>query len=494
MVILMKNYSLWQQEVKRTYQELVKDTECDILIIGAGISGISIAYQLRNSKYKICVVESDMVGSKTTARTTGKITYLQDLMYSKISDTYSFDVAKKYYEAQKEAIETIKNIVQTENIDCDFVEQSSYLFASTKDEVKAIKKEAEILTNLHVKYKEIKKVPAKINSYYGIRVDDTYYFHAVKYLNALAKICFEHGISIYEKSVVKKFRKLNDYYEVIVNNSIVKAKKIVFAGHYPFFLRPFLFPLKGSLEQSYISGIKVNEEKYSSGINTSKNTKSFRYHHDNSTNNNYLIYLSNSDVLNKVVNIEEKFNDLESELHAKDLKGEYLWTNCDIITNDYLPYIGKITNDFFIATGYNTWGMTNSTIASLIIKDLINNETNKYTNIFNPNRVQDIFKIVKNMYYNVIPYFTTKIHPNKSIYPPNVKFTKKNGEDVAIYIDEANVEHIVYNKCPHLKCSLIFNEVEKTWDCPCHSSRFDIDGNCIKGPSNYNITYKKKNN
>ena len=124
----------------------------------------------------------------------------------------------------------------------------------------------------------------------------------------------------------------------------------------------------------------------------------------------------------------------------------------------------------------------------------INNETNKYTNIFNPNRVQDLFKIVKNMYYNVIPYFTTKIHPNKSIYPPNVKFTKKNGEDVAIYIDEANVEHIVYNKCPHLKCSLIFNEVEKTWDCPCHSSRFDIDGNCIKGPSNYNITYKKKNN
>ena len=88
-------------------------------------------------------------------------------------------------------------------------------------------------------------------------------------------------------------------------------------------------------------------------------------------------------------------------------------------------------------------------------------------------------------------FFKSKIKKNKAWYPNNVIFEKRNGKNVAIYIDEDNKEHIVYNLCPHLKCSLIFNEIEKTWDCPCHGSRFDIDGNSIEGPSNYDIKYKE---
>ena len=88
-------------------------------------------------------------------------------------------------------------------------------------------------------------------------------------------------------------------------------------------------------------------------------------------------------------------------------------------------------------------------------------------------------------------FHKTKINKQKSWYSNNVKFEKRNGKNVAIYIDENKKEHIVYNLCPHLKCSLMFNEVEKTWDCPCHGSRFDIDGKCIEGPSNYDITYKE---
>ena len=177
------------------------------------------------------------------------------------------------------------------------------------------------------------------------------------------------------------------------------------------------------------------------------------------------------------------------------MKSKYIWSNEDIITNDYLPYIGKIKNNLYIATGYNTWGMTNGSIAGLILSDLIKEKFNKYTSLFNPKRLMPLSSfpnVVYDLYSSAKPFIGNKLIKNKKFYSNKVIFTKKDGKNVGIYIDDAKISHVVYNKCPHMKCSLIFNESELTWDCPCHSSRFDLDGNCIKGPSNYNISYKEK--
>ena len=103
----------------------------------------------------------------------------------------------------------------------------------------------------------------------------------------------------------------------------------------------------------------------------------------------------------------------------------------------------------------------------------------------------NILKLPSYLFNNAKTFIGTKINKNKSWYSNKVSFVNVDGKSLGVYIDESGNEHIVYNKCPHLGCSLIFNEVEKTWDCPCHSSRFDIDGRCIKGPSNYDISYKE---
>lgn len=168
----------------------------------------------------------------------------------------------------------------------------------------------------------------------------------------------------------------------------------------------------------------------------------------------------------------------------------------DIMTSDFLPYIGSINkeNTLLLATGYNTWGMTNGSLAGKIISDIILKKPNKYITLFDPKRALNLGKIINFpliLSSNAYAFFKSKLIRQKSWYSNNVKFKKINGENVAIYIDENQKEHIVYSNCPHLKCGLIFNEVEKTWDCPCHGSRFDIDGKNIEGPSNYNITYRK---
>ena len=131
--------------------------------------------------------------------------------------------------------------------------------------------------------------------------------------------------------------------------------------------------------------------------------------------------------------------------------------------------------------------MTGSVIASLIIKDIINNKENKYINLFDPKRSKSIIKYSYNIFSSMYSLIGSKLNKNKEYYNNNPIFIK----DKAIYVDKYGVKHTVYNKCPHMKCTLLFNETEQTWDCPCHGSRFTIDGDTLVGPANYSIRVKR---
>ena len=179
---------------------------------------------------------------------------------------------------------------------------------------------------------------------------------------------------------------------------------------------------------------------------------------------------------------------------TKDIK--YYWFNYDVMTPDSIPIIGSYGEDnpnLLIGTGYNTWGMTNGTLAGKILSDLILDNENKYSSMFSPTRNLNISKAINLTGFNLksgFTYILSKIKTNYSFYPKNVKVEIRNGKKCGIYIDEENKEHVVSNICPHMKCNLIFNVIDKTWDCPCHGSRFNIDGKAIKGPSVYDISIK----
>ena len=137
--------------------------------------------------------------------------------------------------------------------------------------------------------------------------------------------------------------------------------------------------------------------------------------------------------------------------------------------------------------------MTNGTLAGKILSDIILNKDNKFSELFSLKRHKSLntfINILVEILRNGKSFTMNKIIKDKKWYSSNIQFKKIDGKDVAIYTDDVNQKHIVYNKCPHLGCGLVFNEVEKTWDCPCHGSRFDLDGKCIMGPSSYDIGYK----
>lgn len=237
----MKNTSLWLSTMKNDSKvNLINhNVICDILIVGGGITGISTAYQLKDSDLNICLVERNKIGHGVTARTTGKLTFLQELIYSKIAKTKTLNAAKYYLNSQLEAINIVKNIVESNNIPCDLKFVDSYVFTNSKDNISKIKKEKDILSNFNIEVEENIKIPYDIKCQYSIKVKNTAVFHPLKYLYSLKNICINSGIKIYENSNLTNIQKEKDYYIAYVNDYIIKAKTIVIATHYSYFFYAF---------------------------------------------------------------------------------------------------------------------------------------------------------------------------------------------------------------------------------------------------------------
>lgn len=493
----MENKSLWITNISpKIEKSLDKDIDVDVLIIGGGLTGISTAFYLKDSNMNIALIEQDKVGYGVSSRTTGKLTYLQELIYHKLEKNFNFKISKLYLDSQKEAIKLVVDNIKKYNIECDLIKNDSYTFTNDENEISKFKLEENFFKKAKIEYSTTKNLPIDHPCKYALKVSDTYVFHPLKYILELKKICLDKGIMIYENTRALKLSKEDDFYICSTESAKIKAKKVVISCHYPFFVIPGFIPLKTHIEKSYVTAAKVNQIENFNAITNTYPIKSIRYHEDK---NKYFIYAGNSHKLCDKLDRKCEYNKLEKEVKEKLNKQiKYIWTNQDIMTNDNLPLIGCIKKDdsnLLIGTGYNTWGMTNATIAGKILSDIILKNKNRYINLFNPNRPISIDKIknlVLNSYFNGKAYALTKFKKNYKWYKEKVRFETRNGKNLGIYIDNEGTEHIVRNLCPHMKCSLIFNEKDKTWDCPCHGSRFDIDGNVIEGPSVYSIKVDNK--
>ncbi|MCI6266324.1 MAG: FAD-dependent oxidoreductase [Erysipelotrichaceae bacterium] len=475
----MKRYSIWKDNIEEvSYQKLDQDLTTDVLIIGGGMTGINTLYHLRESNLKVVLVEQNKIGMGVTANSTGKLTYLQDHLYNKLLTNFDFEVASSYLKSQREAIQLASDIIKKNSIDCDLVQSNSYVYTSQDKEIEKLKDLKKFLEKNGIYVFE--DTNSMVESKYMIGVEDTYLFHPVKFLFGLLKACSSRNI--YEDTSIVKIEEEKDGYVCFTEERKIHAKWIVIATHYPYFNLPMVFPVKASLEKSYLSA-SLKEMELLSLISYDNPFISIRNYQD------YCIYLSNSHKNNAKVDDEKHFRELLKKANDLGLNPEYLWSNIDIMTNDGLPYVGEIKEGLLLGTGYNTWGMTNGILAGKLLSDLILKRKNAYQVLFDPKRVNSSMVIqgVMDGYYSLEGYIKGLLSKSDKI-----SYQKEDGKQIAVYQDEEG-EHKVYTKCPHMGCRLIFNEVEKTWDCPCHASRFDIDGKCISGPANRDIGIGENN-
>ena len=197
----MKNTSIWLDNIKkREFRKLDKDIDVDVLIVGGGITGVSSAYHLSTGELSVCLVEKNKLLEGVTSRTTGKLTYLQENIYSKLVNFHGREKSKLYLDSQRDAVKLVKDIIDKNNIDCNLEKVSSYVF--DYDDIESVEKEINLLNELGVSLKLSDVLPNGENINTSFFVDDTYVFHPIKYLSRLVDICCDRGIKFYEDTKV----------------------------------------------------------------------------------------------------------------------------------------------------------------------------------------------------------------------------------------------------------------------------------------------------
>ncbi len=487
----MINKSIWINKENNEVEESLKDNiDCDILIIGGGIAGLSTAYYLKDSNKKVVLIDKDRIGYGTTSKNTGKLDYMQGLIYHKIEKNYNKEIAKIYLDSQKEAINEVVNIIKKNKINCHLEKVNSYVFSNNINDEKDFNKEIEFYKENNIDYNIESNLPINYPSSIVLSTNNSYIFNPYEYMMGLKSI-IKDKINIYENTMCTSIDKKDKYYKCKIDDKYeIKAKYVVCTTHYPIFIVPFLIPFKTEVQNFYIGAYKVNDTKNISILSYNKPVISMRYY------DNYFLYGRRSHSSSSNLDIREDLNCIKKEVKKywnKDI--EYFYHANDIMTYDSLPFIGEVTPRLYIATGFNKWGNTNGSLSGKIISDMINNKENKYIEIFNPKRGLSMDKIKNIPLYNIkvgTRYIINKINPNMKYYDDNINIKFIKGKRYGIYTDDKGIKHIASNICPHMKCNLIFNYIDKTWDCPCHGSRFTIDGDIIEGPAVYNIKIKEE--
>ena len=363
------------------------DAILDVAIIGGGITGLSIAYYLKDSNLKIALFDKGKIGQGVTSKTTAKITYLQGDIYQKLGGR-----AKEYFLSQKMAISELLRIIEKEHISCDLEQVRSILFTLEDNNVLKLNRERKLLDSFHCHTFDV--VDAKIKAGFGIT--DSYVFHPLKYLSGLCSVLLSK-ILFYENTLVQNIKKEEDSYILETSFGDFKARNVVVACHYPFFLYPNFFPLKTYIQREYVNVSKVRSNKYYSAINIDSNLHSIRFYND------YLIYGSNRHKLTSKIdygkNYEKSKSDFKKYFHRVS---EFTWMNQDIVSHDLLPFIGEISPHLFIGTAYRGWGITNGTLAGKILSDLILHRENEFPSLFSPSRLS--LSLFSNYFLGVFHY------------------------------------------------------------------------------------------
>ena len=491
--------SLWIETTKdkRPLNVLEKNKKTEICIIGAGLFGLTTAYYLSKKGKKVIVIEKGRIGEKVSGNTTGKITSQHGLFYNHLINDFGEEYAQKYLESNEQAIKNILKIIETENIECDLEEKNSYVYTTKQEEVIEIEKEVEAVNKLGKNAKFVKKIDLPFAIQGAIEFENQAQFNPRKYMYGLCENILKEN-DVYEFTTALEINKSMIGYDVITDKGTINAKHVVIATHYPIKNFPGLYFTKMYQSTSYVIAIKTNQKlPQDMYINVKEPFYSFR---TAKYNGEQILLICGSDhKTGEPITNDGKYKELEKK--AKELYPDaqilFRWNTRDCIGLDKVPYIGEFSNimkNVYVGTGFKKWGMTLSNVAANIVSDDILGETNPYKDIFTATRVEPI----KNRWEekNMIKESVNSILLNKFKVEPedigkikndNGAIIKINGENIGIYRDIEGKVYAVKPNCTHLGCLLSWNNLDKTWDCPCHGSRFDYKGENIYEPAIKNL-------
>ena len=479
--------------VETNYPELTEDLEVDIGIVGGGIVGITAAHLFKNEGYKVAVIEADRICKATTGHTTAKITSQHTLIYDKAIRTFGKDKAKEYADANEYAIRFVEGLIKKNGIECDYEKKSAYVFTQDEKHVNDIEKEAKAALSLGLPAEYTKETSLPFSVLCALRFNNQAQFHPRKYILALAKGIPEDGSYIFENTKAVNIEKGKICNIITSNDKRVKARNTIIASHYPFYDGKGLYFTRMYASRTYLLAFKI-KETIPKGMFINVDNPGITLRSQNHRGEEILIFGGGGhktahgedtsvhyDSLRKM--IRESFT-IEEEL--------YHWSAQDYYTLDGIPYIGRLIADLpnvYLATGFGKWGITNGTVAAILIKDLVTTGKSPWEKVYSPQRkitgTGAIGFATQNLdvAYQLVSGKLKGPEDGMEIKRGEGKIIEYKGNRAGAYRDEEGKLYLVDITCTHMGCELKWNSAEKTWDCPCHGSRFKYNGDIVEGPA-----------
>jgi glycine/D-amino acid oxidase-like deaminating enzyme/nitrite reductase/ring-hydroxylating ferredoxin subunit len=486
---MKKTISIWQDTAKAgsPFPALAGHKEADVVIVGGGITGLTTALLLSEAGKKVVLLEALQIGLGTNGNSTGNLYVTVDEHLSGIKKKWGVDVMKAVVQSRMEALNQIEANINKYNFDCDFYRTSFNLFAEDldRDIENFIEEEFAALTEAGVKVSIDGNPGLPFEVKTSLIVEGQAQFHPLKYVRALADR-LKDTCDIYENSQVVDFDE--DEGIVKTKDGTVKAAHVVMATHTPkgvYMVHTVLGPCR---EHGVAAELLSGEMSQGIFWSMNKPKRSIRCFSDGEKN--YVMAIGDKYKTGQGEDNSEYIRELESYLKSHFDTGSltHVWAGQQYRPADGLPYIGKHGDSMYFLTGFASDGLVYGTLAAMIVSDMIIGKVNRWEATYQLNRftpLKSFTEFFKENADNFIQYLKggQDVDSIGAVPPGEGRVIERDGEKLAVYKDEDGVNHVCSALCTHMKCTVNWNPSEKSWDCPCHGSRFKINGQVIEGPA-----------
>lgn len=476
--------SLWLEGLPQDGYPAVQAEEAfDVAVIGGGITGTTTALMLKQAGLRVAVLEAGRVGAGVSGNNTAKVTALQSTVYSKITEKHGDEAAADYAAASMAGVAKIAELAQ--DVDCDLRTRPAVVYAYALGEVEAVEREAQAAQRAGLKIgHETPDVPFPVHA--AVSLDGQLFIHPARYVRGLAEKVRGDGCQVFEHSRVLQVRDGR----VETATGSVRADRVVVASHYPILDRGLYFARLEPM-RSYCVAARLRSGKPPAAMAINPGTPTWSL---NSSGDLLIVGGQGHPAGQRDVG-EERYAALAgfARKHWDVEEITHRWSAQDPIPYDNLPMIGSYTpgsSRLYVATGYLKWGLATGTFAAMILTDLLTGKDNPWAGRFSPHRVtlkaapglaKMNAKVAVDMVGDRIHH--ADVDDVKDVPVDEGRVVKTGNDKTGVYRDPDGALHGVSLRCTHLGCLVRFNAAERSWDCPCHGSRFDVDGNVLEGPA-----------
>jgi glycine/D-amino acid oxidase-like deaminating enzyme/nitrite reductase/ring-hydroxylating ferredoxin subunit len=488
--------SVWMATVPlREEAPLASDLTADVCIVGAGIAGLTTAYLLTKEGKRVIVVDDGPTAGGETCRTTAHLVSALDDRFYHLEDLHGAEGARLAAESHVAAIDKIARIVHDEHIDCDFTRVDGYLFVPPGDDLAQLEKELQAVHRAGLTdVSRVDRAPVPtFNTGPALRFPRQGQFHVLKYLNGVGGAAKREGTRIFNGTHVDRITGGKDA-RVETNRGVIRADAIVVATNSP--VNDLVaIHTKQAAYRTFVVGARVLRDSLPQILLWDTPDPYHYVRLQRADDHDVLIVGGEDHKTGQADDAEERFERLQQwtrERFSRIERFEFRWSGQVMEPIDSLALIGRNpldSDNVYVATGDSGNGMTHGTIAGMLLTDLIMGRSNPWADLYDPSRktlgaIKEFARENLNVAAQYADLVTAgEIDDVAQLKPGDGAILRRGVAKVAVHRDDAGVLHERSAICTHLGCVVQWNSTERTWDCPCHGSRFHADGHVVNGPA-----------